>query len=84
VRSAGSSAAAPAGGRRARDYPGGGGAGGARLLRPAVAALVGLVLLGEPLAAREWVAVVCVIIASAGAALTGPAPGTRQDVPPPQ
>jgi inner membrane transporter RhtA len=38
-------------------------------LEPAVAALVGLVLLGESLAAREWAAVCCVVAASAGAAL---------------
>jgi threonine/homoserine efflux transporter RhtA len=37
-------------------------------LEPAVAALVGLVLLGEGLAARQWLAIVLVIIACAGAA----------------
>jgi inner membrane transporter RhtA len=36
-------------------------------LEPAVAALVGFVLLGERLAAREWVAIVCVMVACAGA-----------------
>jgi inner membrane transporter RhtA len=45
-------------------------------LEPAVAALVGLVLLGEALAPREWAAIGCVIVASAGAArANGPAPG---------
>jgi len=37
-------------------------------LEPAVAALVGLVLLGEALAVREWAAIGCVILACAGAA----------------
>jgi inner membrane transporter RhtA len=37
-------------------------------LEPAVAALVGLVLLGQSLAAREWLAIGCVMIACAGAA----------------
>jgi inner membrane transporter RhtA len=37
-------------------------------LEPAVAALVGLVLLAEALAPRQWAAVCCVIVASAGAA----------------
>jgi inner membrane transporter RhtA len=37
-------------------------------LEPAVAALVGLMLLGEALAPRQWAAVGCVIVASAGAA----------------
>jgi inner membrane transporter RhtA len=45
-------------------------------LEPAVAALVGLVLLGEALAPREWAAIGCVVVASAGAARgNGPAPG---------
>jgi len=38
-------------------------------LEPAVAALVGLVLLGQALAVREWLAMGCVMIACAGAAL---------------
>jgi threonine/homoserine efflux transporter RhtA len=57
-------------------------------LEPAVAALVGLALLGEALAARQWVAIVLVIIASAGAARSSA--GTNEppakppaDVPPP-
>jgi len=37
-------------------------------LEPAVAALVGLVMLGQALAVREWVAVGCVMTACAGAA----------------
>jgi inner membrane transporter RhtA len=37
-------------------------------LEPAVAALVGLIMLGERLAASEWAAIVCVMIACAGAA----------------
>jgi inner membrane transporter RhtA len=45
-------------------------------LEPAVAALVGLVLLSEALAPREWAAVGCVIVACAGAARGNePAPG---------
>jgi inner membrane transporter RhtA len=40
-------------------------------LEPAVAALVGLVMLGETLAVSEWAAIVCVMIACAGAARGG-------------
>ena len=40
-------------------------------LEPAVAALVGLVMLGEKLAVSEWAAIVCVMIACAGAARGG-------------
>ena len=40
-------------------------------LEPAVAALAGLVLLGQSLVAREWVAIVLVVAASAGAAALG-------------
>jgi inner membrane transporter RhtA len=36
-------------------------------LEPAVAALVGLVLLGQTLAVREWLAIGCVMVACAGA-----------------
>ena len=36
-------------------------------LEPAVAALVGLVLLGQSLAVREWLAIGCVMVACAGA-----------------
>ena len=45
-------------------------------LEPAVAAVVGLILLSETLAPREWAAIACVIVACAGAARgAGPAPG---------
>ena len=37
-------------------------------LEPAVAALVGLVMLGQALAVREWAAIICVMVACAGAA----------------
>ena len=37
-------------------------------LEPAVAALVGLVMLSEALAVSEWAAIVCVMVACAGAA----------------
>jgi len=40
-------------------------------LEPAVAALAGLVVLGQSLVAREWVAIVLVVAASAGAAALG-------------
>jgi inner membrane transporter RhtA len=39
-------------------------------LDPAVAALAGLVILGQHLAARDWVAIACVMIACAGASWT--------------
>jgi inner membrane transporter RhtA len=39
-------------------------------LEPAVAALVGLAMLGQSLALRDWVAIGCVSVASAGAART--------------
>jgi inner membrane transporter RhtA len=42
-------------------------------LEPAVAALVGLVVLGESLRWPQWIAVLCVVTASAGATL-----GARQ------
>jgi inner membrane transporter RhtA len=38
---------------------------------PAVGALAGLVLLGETLAARQWLAIACVIAAGAGSVLVG-------------
>jgi inner membrane transporter RhtA len=44
-------------------------------LEPAVAALVGLVLLGQSLAAREWLAIGCVMAACAGAARGAREPG---------
>jgi inner membrane transporter RhtA len=37
-------------------------------LEPAIAALVGLVLLGQSLSVRDWAAIGCVTVASAGAA----------------
>jgi inner membrane transporter RhtA len=37
-------------------------------LEPAVAALIGLVMLGQRLSAVEWIAIGCVIVACAGAA----------------
>ena len=56
-------------------------------LEPAVAALVGLVMLGEALAVRQWAAVGCVIVACAGAAREGPSrpepPGRQDPLPPP-
>jgi inner membrane transporter RhtA len=36
-----------------------------------VAALVGLVVLHEPLRASQWIAVLCVVVASAGATRGG-------------
>jgi len=54
-------------------------------LEPAVAAVVGLVLLSEALAPREWAAIGCVILACAGAA-RGAGPAPAQDaggLPPP-
>jgi inner membrane transporter RhtA len=36
-------------------------------LEPAMAALIGLILLSESLAWSQWVAVLCVVAASAGA-----------------
>jgi inner membrane transporter RhtA len=44
-------------------------------LEPAVAALVGLVLLSEDLEPREWAAIVCVMVACAGAARGAAEPG---------
>jgi inner membrane transporter RhtA len=43
-------------------------------LEPAVAALVGLVLLGEVLDAREWTAIGCVVVACLGATRSQEAP----------
>ena len=44
-------------------------------LEPAVAALVGLVLLSQGLAARQWLAIGCVTVACAGAARGAREPG---------
>jgi threonine/homoserine efflux transporter RhtA len=53
-------------------------------LEPAVAALVGLVLLNEALIVRQWLAIAAVIIASAGAARTSAAAAEPSDeLPPP-
>ncbi len=50
-------------------------------LEPAVAALVGLVLLSQALAPRDWAAIGCVIVACAGAA-RGTRPRAAQTAPP--
>jgi inner membrane transporter RhtA len=52
-------------------------------LEPAVAALVGVVLLAESLAAREWLAIGMVIVACAGASRTGPGQPQPGPAPPP-
>lgn len=55
-------------------------------LEPAVAALIGLVLLGESLVARQWLAIALVVIACAGAARGGPGrdqPAADGPAPPP-
>jgi threonine/homoserine efflux transporter RhtA len=53
-------------------------------LEPAVAALIGLALLGEMLIVRQWLAIGAVIIASAGAARSSPAAAAPSDeLPPP-
>ncbi len=46
-------------------------------LEPAAAALVGIVLVGEVLAALQWVAVLCVVVASAGATRSASRGGTQ-------
>jgi len=46
-------------------------------LEPAAAAVAGAVVLGEELVARQWVAVLLVVTASAFAALRGPVPATQ-------
>jgi threonine/homoserine efflux transporter RhtA len=51
-------------------------------LEPAVAAVVGLLLLGESLLARQWFAIACVIVASAGAARTPEQPHPDNLAPP--
>jgi inner membrane transporter RhtA len=45
-------------------------------VEPAVAALIGLALLGQRLSAAEWAAVGCVVVASIGAARAAPRPGS--------
>ena len=49
-------------------------------LEPAVAALVGLVVLGQSLRPAQWVAIACVVVASAGATRTQ---GDTTTTPPP-
>ncbi|HET9895981.1 MAG TPA: EamA family transporter [Streptosporangiaceae bacterium] len=53
-------------------------------LEPAVAALAGVVLLGQSLLAGQWLAIGCVVVASAGAALATPCapPPTMGSCPP--
>jgi inner membrane transporter RhtA len=46
-------------------------------LEPAMAALSGLVVLGQHLRAREWIAIACVMVASVGATTS---PGSREPV----
>ena len=48
-------------------------------LEPAVAALVGVVVLGEILNVRQWVAIACVIVACVGATLGAPKPPPAAD-----
>ena len=45
-------------------------------LEPAMAALSGLVFLGQHLSGREWLAIACVVAASVGAVRSAPAPDT--------
>jgi inner membrane transporter RhtA len=53
-------------------------------LEPAVAALIGLAVLGETLIARQWLAIAAVIIASAGAARSSAGSGQpSEELPPP-
>jgi inner membrane transporter RhtA len=46
-------------------------------VQPAVAALIGLAMLGQRLSAAEWAGICCVVVASGGAARGG-APGAEQ------
>ena len=46
-------------------------------LEPAVAALVGLVMLGQSLSLAEWAAIGCVTVASAGCRTVGQVTGLR-------
>ncbi|HEY2279263.1 MAG TPA: EamA family transporter, partial [Streptosporangiaceae bacterium] len=50
-------------------------------VEPAVAALIGLALLGQHLSIAEWAAVGCVVAASIGAARAAPAPAPSADAP---
>ncbi len=51
-------------------------------VEPAVAALIGLAMLGQRLSAAEWAAVGCVVAASIGAARAAPASGPAPGPPP--
>jgi inner membrane transporter RhtA len=46
-------------------------------VQPAVAALIGLAVLSQDLSAAEWAGICCVVAASAGAASSARAPGSR-------
>ena len=48
-------------------------------LEPAAAALAGIVVLGELLSAEQWVAMVCVVVASVGATRSAPAVAPAPD-----
>ncbi len=48
-------------------------------LEPAAAAMAGLLVLSEQLGVREWIAVVCVVIASAGVTRTATPPAPAPD-----
>lgn len=52
-------------------------------LEPAVAALVGVILLGEVLGAPQWAAIGCVVVACAGATLAGGSTAPPVPSPPP-
>ena len=48
-------------------------------LSPAIAAMAGLLLLGQPVSALDWIAIAVVVLASSGAVLTA---RTREPIPP--
>jgi inner membrane transporter RhtA len=48
-------------------------------VQPAVAALIGLAILGQHLSPAEWAGICCVVAASAGAAASTRAPGNQQE-----
>jgi len=48
-------------------------------LEPAAAALAGIVVLGELLSAEQWVAMVCVVVASVGATRSAPTAAPAPD-----
>ena len=47
-------------------------------MEPAVAALVGVIVLSQSLGLQQWLAIGCVTVATAGAALTAPTPTARE------